>query len=514
MSVQPATAPLAFSVRFDSEVAALDDTALEHDLCVLAGNLNAASYRFCRLIAECDRRELWASQGAVSCAAWLSWVCGLSLHAAREKIRVGHALDDLPLISAAFAAGEISFSKVRAMTRVAVPENEDYLLSIARHGTASHMETLVSAYRRSLMAAEAHRAEAQHAARRLHWWVDEEGMMVIKCRLPGEAGVRVIKAVEAAIDEAEAEYRGDGTLASDNPKSEHFDFTPAAEQGLSPSSYALSSGHGLPVVDVVAMKRADALVRLADGYLDGESSPKRAASERYQVTVHIDAKALAHPERPGRADLEVKHALAAESVRRLSCDTSVIPLVEKLNRTGAAQLDIGRKTRSIPPAIKRALYARDQGCCFPGCSATRHVEGHHIHHWANGGKTSLDNLISLCGHHHRLVHEGGYTVERTITGEHRFLRPNGGRVPAEPPRLFVNGTLADENRVREIPIDHRTARPRWDGLPMDRCYAVELLHQRTNGRTPTAPVREARQRIVSSAACPRGQPFTVVPCPD
>ena len=479
MSAQPVDVMPAFSQCFDAELSSLDDCALESDLCRLAGNLNAANYRFCRLIAECDRRELWARQGAVSCAAWLSWVCGLSRHAAREKIRVGHALAGLPLISAAFAAGEVSFSKVRAMTRVAVAENEDYLLSIARHGTASHMETLVSAYRSALRAAGAQRAEQQQAERRLQWWVDEAGMVVIQCRLPVETGSRVVKAVEAAIDEAEAQYRGDGTQGSDNPRSEHFEAIPVTEQGLAPSSYAWSSGHGLPVVEVVAMKRADALVRLADGYLDGESSPKRAASERYQVTVHIDAEVLAHPERPGRADIEGRHALAAESVRRLACDASVVPLVQRLSGTANVPLDIGRKSRSIPPAIKRALRARDRGCRFPGCSATRYVEGHHIAHWANGGQTALHNLVSLCPHHHRLVHEGGYTVERTITGGLRFIRPDGADVPAVPPALFVNGTLADENRLREIPIDHRTARPRWDGLPMDRAYAAELLDYRT-----------------------------------
>ena len=104
--------------RFDAELDALDDQALEEQLCLLAGNINAASYRFVKLIAACDQRRLWASQGAKSCASWLSWVCGLSVHAGREKIRVGHALNALPKISAAYAAGQLSYSKVRAMTRV------------------------------------------------------------------------------------------------------------------------------------------------------------------------------------------------------------------------------------------------------------------------------------------------------------------------------------------------------------------------------------------------------------
>jgi hypothetical protein len=136
--------------RFDAELDALDDQALEEQL-----------YRFVKLIAACDQRRLWASQGAKSCASWLSWVCGLSVHAGREKIRVGHALNALPKISAAYAAGQLSYSKVRAMTRVAIPDNEDYLLMIAHHGTASHMEFLVTAFRRSLAAVESQRAERQ-----------------------------------------------------------------------------------------------------------------------------------------------------------------------------------------------------------------------------------------------------------------------------------------------------------------------------------------------------------------
>ena len=240
--------------RFDAELDALDDQALEEQLCLLAGNINAASYRFVKLIAACDQRRLWASQGAKSCASWLSWVCGLSVHAGREKIRVGHALNALPRISAAYAAGQLSYSKVRAMTRVAIPDNEDYLLMIAHHGTASHMEFLVTAFRRSLASVESQRAERQQAERRLDWHIDEEGMFVVKCRLAPEAGARVIKAIEAAIDDAEAEHSDAGDLVSDNPTSEHFAPTAVTDLDQPPGTYRLSAGHGLPLLDVVAAR--------------------------------------------------------------------------------------------------------------------------------------------------------------------------------------------------------------------------------------------------------------------
>ena len=126
-----------------------DDERLGAQITLLAGQINAANHRLLTLIAEFDQRKAWSGGGTVrSCAHWLNWKCGIALVAAREKVRVAQALAALPLIDAAFAAGEISYSKVRAMTRVATPQNEDYLLHIARHGTASHVEGLVRRYRK------------------------------------------------------------------------------------------------------------------------------------------------------------------------------------------------------------------------------------------------------------------------------------------------------------------------------------------------------------------------------
>ena len=230
------------------------------------------------------------------------------------------------------------------------------------------------------------------------------------------------------------------------------------------------------------MKRADALTRLADTYLGGGQS-ERSPSERYQVLIHVDAEVLNDPSKPGRSDISgatpIAAALAGEAARRIACDSSLVGVIERLDQHGNATLDIGRKSRSIPPSIKRALKTRDAGCRFPGCSATRHVEGHHIQHWANNGDTALHNLVSLCSHHHSLVHEGGYTIERTIDGDLTFIRPNGEAVPQSPPHLFSNGSIVCENQVREIPIDNRTGRPRGDSLAMDRCLALDILFQRT-----------------------------------
>ena len=140
---------------------------LEDEITELYAHITAATYRLLVLIAALDRRGHYGAWGLRSCAHWLNYKCGISLGAAREKVRVARVLPELPKISAAFAAGAVSYSKVRAMTRVATPENEDYLLMIARHGTAWHVETLVREYRSVRREEERARAEHQHEERRL-----------------------------------------------------------------------------------------------------------------------------------------------------------------------------------------------------------------------------------------------------------------------------------------------------------------------------------------------------------
>ncbi len=136
------------------EESALGLVELEARITELAGHLNAAQHRWLVLIAEFDRRRGWSGAGIASCAHWLNFKCGLNLGAAREKVRVAHALQDLPRIAASMARGELSYSKVRAITRVACPATEENLLNIALHGTAYHVETIVRLYRRAQQAQE------------------------------------------------------------------------------------------------------------------------------------------------------------------------------------------------------------------------------------------------------------------------------------------------------------------------------------------------------------------------
>ena len=173
---------------------------LESQITELAGHLNAASYRWLVLIAEFDRREGWADGSTPSCAHWLGWKCGIDAGAAREKVRVARALEGLPMISAAMARGELSYSKVRALTRVATVATEDSLLMIALYGTAHHVETVVRGYRRAKAACELNREAMQHANRGLNWYYDDDGSLVLRARLTAETGAVLVKALELATE--------------------------------------------------------------------------------------------------------------------------------------------------------------------------------------------------------------------------------------------------------------------------------------------------------------------------
>ncbi|MDX1563625.1 MAG: DUF222 domain-containing protein, partial [Gammaproteobacteria bacterium] len=175
-----------------------------------------------------------------------------------------------------------------------------------------------------------------------------------------------------------------------------------------------------------------------------------------------------------QCEIEDGPRLAVETARRLACDGALVGLVESAD---GEPLNVGRKTRAIPPTIKRALKARDGGCRFPGCTHTRFTEGHHVEHWADGGETKLDNLITLCHHHHHLIHEGGFGLTRTDDGLFVFTRPDGQRladaIPIE--KCFRGNMVAKTNAERGIAIDARSVDTRWTGERMDYSLAIEAL---------------------------------------
>lgn len=220
-------------------------------------------------------------------------------------------------------------------------------------------------------------------------------------------------------------------------------------------------------------RRADALVAMAESYLR-HGPAGLSGGERQQIVVHVDAATLAGRE-PGRCELEDGPALAAETVRRLACDASRVTVIEDER---GQPLDIGRRTRTIPPAIGRALRARDRGCRFPGCCNTRFVDGHHIRHWADGGATRLSNLVLLCRFHHRQVHEGNIQVQRLDDGGLVFRTAEGRSIDGAG-RTEGNLDALLEAHARHGPgISSGTAVSRWAGEPLDLGLAVAGLMDR------------------------------------
>jgi hypothetical protein len=405
----------------------IDD--LDADICRLATGINAQSYRFLLLVREFDDRFGWMRWSCRSCAEWLAWRCGLSVSAAREHVRTAHALRGLPAISAAFAEGRLSYSKVRALTRAAHLRDEDPLLAYALQATAVQVEERCRQIRN---VAPESADEAQRAWRRRSlsvWRNAKNGTLRITVELPAEEGEVIVKAIERAVE--------------------------AGEVATGPE-LGEQSWHA---------QQADALLAVAKAYLAGDAAEASSTADHYQVVVHVDEQSLRGG--AGRADLPI------DTVKRLTCDGSVLTIVEDAH---GAPLDVGRKKRTVPTALKRALWSRDRGCTFPGCSNKHYVDAHHIRHWADGGDTSAENLTLLCSYHHRLLHEGGFRIRGGAGGTRYFERPDGRVIPRCGYRLA--DVLDDGVEVGALCDDDDASAEAW-------------LAAVVNGRHPSAEGRGA-----------------------
>jgi len=308
----------------------------------LSAHLDAATAHLLDLIRDFDARAGW-NTGFLSCAAWLSWRVGLDAGAARERVRVARTLGTLPRLAQALARGELSYAKVRALTRVATPETEERLLAVGRAGTAEHVERIVRGWRRVDRQAEARETTRRHASRALHVYQDEDGMVVIRGRLEPDVGAVLRQALDAA---REVLY---------HVPAETFPADVSAEP------------------PTMAQQQADALGLLAASVLHHGIEPG-APGERYQVVVHVDAPLLTDPDAPGQSVLDDGVHVSAETSRRLACDATRV--VMRHDPDGRVT-EVGARTRTIPPALRRALHYRDRACRFPGC-ARRFGEGHHM----------------------------------------------------------------------------------------------------------------------------------------
>src|SRR5881396_2387593 len=225
----------------------------------------------------------------------------------------------------------------------------------------------------------------------------------------------------------------------------------------------------------MAQQQADALALLAETALHSGIDPG-APGERYQVVVHVDAPVLADPDAPGQSVLEDGTHVCAETSRRLACDASRVVM---RHAPDGQVVEVGARTRSIPPALRRVLHHRDRGCRFPGCGLP-FGQGHHIRHWAQGGPTTLSNLALLCRRHHRAVHEEGYQMERGLDGALTFRGPNGWSIPDVPdPRVLPRDpmeVLQEANIADGLNLNSHTMTPDWLGERLDVGWAVDVLH--------------------------------------
>lgn len=438
-------------------LAVLATERLEAEITELAGQLAAGECRWLLLVAEFDRREAWRQWGCASIVNWLSWQCGLDARSARERVRVARALLEHGAIREAFAAGSLSYSKVRAITRIATAETEVGLVGMARHATAAQIERIVAAYRRVFDPALRDAANRAHTERSLHYDRDDDHTC---------ARLRTT--------------HDDGAL-----------FRGALDQLVERSVRQRPLADG----ETIAQRRADVLVEtVARAAQHDSDTTSRSPADRHLVVVNVDASVLAHNE--GEVcELDGGPGIPADTARRIACDAEIVALVCGVDGTVTG---IGHAERRPPRWLRRRLHARDGGCRYPGCPERRVVHAHHVQLWTRGGPTDLDNLVELCRYHHRLVHEGGWTM--TFDGVHHvtFTGPDGRTVEdrARSGSAEPHDTLEAANTHRGIAIDPSTILPDYvDRLELD--LALTAL-------TPTdyiSPYRGQRRRFRGTADC-------------
>ncbi len=450
---------------------------LEAQICELAGHLTAATCRFLVLLGDFDDRRGWASWELTSCAAWLSWKCQMSSGTAREHVRVARALRHLPAIRGEFAAGRLSYAKVRALTRIATPDNEQILAEMAGPMTGNQLERFARAHRQVSPAEDA----AARVRRRLTWRLEEDGSLAGTFRLPPLQAALLLKALRAAAGDVEHPHDG-------------------AEPGVSAETPA-----GAPAQAETSTSLADALVAVAEAYLSG----KVAAADNpdvYQVIVHVGTDAIAAgdpsdaetpsaaddrsgvsaetpgpqgpggPADPARRHVEDGPAISASTARLLACTATLSWMLHDHDGT---LLDVGRRRRRPTAALRRAARERDKcRCRFPGCESRR-VDLHHIQYWSNGGRTRLTNLISLCKYHHKLVHDRGYLIKPGSGGAFTFYRPDGAAVPASPALPPPDGTIEG---CHDADITPGTIIPAWYGERLDLDHAIYVCLANTENR--------------------------------
>jgi hypothetical protein len=352
----------------DHLVAAIDDAHTA---------LGAAHRRFLQLIAEVERRRAWEDDGARDLAQWLWMRYGMSDWKARRWIEAAGVLPALPRTSQALDRGELGIDKVVELARFAEPDTEDGLVRWAQQVSTARIRREGDIVR----AAKADDAADEDRRRAVSWaYTDEGTRFELHADLPAAQGAVVVTAMERV----------------------------ASELPLLPGEAGAGGA---------AARRADALVAVCSARLAADTDPDRAT-----VVIHARADAAI-------GQMEAGGIAARSTLERLLCSARIETIHE--DPSGRA-VGVGRIARVPPAWLLRQVRYRDQGCRFPGCGTRSFTQAHHIVFWRDGGRTDLDNLVTICTWHHKLVHEYGWWIKGSAETELRWYRPDGARFRAGP----------------------------------------------------------------------------------
>jgi hypothetical protein len=366
----------------------LGDDELASDLHEIERAARVLEAERARRLAEFEHRGAHADDGFLSLSAWLVARHRVAASTASRRVRVARALTAMPQAAEAFSAGELSDAAIAllASAQQADPEAfarcEEALLQAARTLPVAGLRSVIVYWQQAQDLALAERDEDERFERRhLHVSPTMAGMVRVDGDLDPETGQTVITALRAVMD---ADVRA----------------------------------HAGPELRRPGQRRADALGQICRSWIDSSDRPK-VLGERPHMVVTLDLEALEG--RAGRSELQDAGPVTPEVARRIACDAKVSRVI-----TDAASrpLELGRSSKVVPPALRRAVAVRDGGCRFPGCGRpSGWCDAHHVRHWADGGETSLDNLVLLCRPHHRAIHRG-FGIEM-VNGSPAFTRPDG-----------------------------------------------------------------------------------------
>jgi Domain of unknown function (DUF222)/HNH endonuclease len=344
---------------------------MAEDLVELRRHINGCEAEFMRRLGRFESGQGYAADGALDAKPWLRWQCNLSPSAASDRVEVSKQLTSLPETTAAFADGDISYQHAAMIARTAEKlgvkfeaQAEAILVTAAKELDPARLRVVIVQLRHYLdpdgVLEDANEA---HELRFLHLSQTLDGVFYLNGRLDSEGGATLQTALNA------------------------LSGPPASEDKRTPKQ-----------------RRADALVELARQRLDHGDLPE-VGGQRPHLSVLVEMATLARQPGSHAAELEWAQPIPAETARRLACDAAITPII----RSESDQPRAVGSTRVVSGSQRKALAVRDRGCRFPGCDRPPDwTDAHHIQHWADGGKTEMDNLLLLCRRHHRMVHEEGW----------------------------------------------------------------------------------------------------------